>query len=49
LRIGFTGTRQGMTKRQRNALRDLLAAHHGDAVGVDAEAHDIAIELGCAM
>jgi predicted Rossmann fold nucleotide-binding protein DprA/Smf involved in DNA uptake len=55
LRIGFTGTRQGMTERQKIGLRDLLAPyagailHHGDAIGADAEAHDIAIELGCAI
>jgi len=42
-----------MTERQKSALRDLLASHasvilhHGDAVGADAEAHDIAVELDC--
>lgn len=36
-------------------MRDLLASyaaailHHGDAIGADAEAHDIAIGLGCAI
>ena len=51
-RIGFTGTRLGMTGEQLRALRDLLATfghavlHHGDGVGADAEAHDIAITLG---
>jgi hypothetical protein len=55
MRIGFTGTRQGMTERQKIAVRDLLASyagatlHHGDAVGADAEAHDIALALGCAI
>ena len=55
MRIGFTGTRQGMTERQRSAVRDLLASyagtilHHGDAIGADAEAHDIALALGCAI
>jgi len=53
LHIGFTGARQGMTEGQKSALRDLLASHsgvvlhHGDAVGADAEAHDIAVELDC--
>ena len=55
LRIGFTGTREGMTDRQKTALRELLASypgailHHGDAIGADAEAHDIAVALGCAV
>lgn len=53
--IGFTGTRQGMTEGQKGALHDLLASytgtifHHGDAVGADAEAHDIAAALGCTI
>lgn len=53
--IGFTGTRQGMTPTQRAAVRELLAAHpgavlhHGDAIGADAQAHDIAIALRCSV
>jgi hypothetical protein len=53
--IGFTGTRDGMTARQKSALRGLLTSHdgailhHGDAVGADAEAHDIAVALGCTI
>lgn len=55
MRIGFTGTRQGMTERQKIALSDLLSSyaaailHHGDAIGADAEAHEIAVGLGCAI
>jgi hypothetical protein len=48
--IGFTGSRQGMTKAQQNALRSLLFSasgrlHHGDSVGADEQAHDIAASL----
>jgi len=48
VRVGFTGTRQGMTRGQERALRDLLASyqgatvHHGDCVGAGAQAHHIA-------
>jgi hypothetical protein len=44
-----------MTPTQRERLRALLACtpgavlHHGDAIGADAEAHDIAVALGWAV
>ena len=54
MRIGFTGTRDGMTEQQKDTLRALLPVtdqsvclHHGDCVGADAEAHDIAKAMGC--
>jgi hypothetical protein len=54
MRIGFTGTRNGMTGRQRFSLRELLceiahpavhvAASHGDCVGADEQFHRIVRE-----
>lgn len=48
-RIGFTGTREGMTENQRNLLEELLRDfasrhgisefHSGDCVGADTEAY----------
>jgi len=52
--IGFTGTQQGMTEDQQNNLRYFLILlhipgrefHHGDCVGADFEAANIAQEIG---
>jgi hypothetical protein len=46
--IGFTGARTGMTQPQKNTVARLLAelqpkqARHGDAVGSDADFHELA-------
>lgn len=51
--IGFTGTQIGMSDRQKMSLRRHLVSvgatefHHGDCIGADADAHWIAIGLGC--
>ena len=51
-KIGFTGTRRGMTPTQRAELTRLLSelapaeVHHGGAIGADAEFHEIALALG---
>ncbi len=48
IHVGMTGTRNGMTPEQKttfnNCLRQLKAniLHHGDCIGADADAHDIA-------
>ena len=51
--IGFTGTREGMTRAQEagvleilRGLGDVRGAHHGDAIGADARFHDFCLELG---
>lgn len=48
-RIGFTGTQRGMTPVQSAVVCDLLSAgelHHGDCIGADAQAHDLARDRG---
>lgn len=52
MKIGFTGTRDGMTEKQMNTVYDLLAVlkasefHHGQCEGADEEACLIATQLG---
>ena len=50
--LGFTGTREGISDHQRAQLTMLILAgnwsefHHGDCVGADADAHEIAKAAG---
>lgn len=51
MKVGFTGTRKGMTQEQKESMKSLLTIfclaefHHGDCIGADAEAHKIAKSL----
>lgn len=47
LHVGFTGTQEGMTTRQKQVVGSLLrtlrpnTVHHGDCIGADADFHDL--------
>lgn len=55
LKVGFTGTRNGMSEQQKADIKEWLEssapseAHHGDCVGADAEFHEICEELGISI
>lgn len=52
MKLGMTGNRNGLSEKQKSVFRDFLfvntisAFHHGDCIGSDADAHDIADEEG---
>lgn len=55
IHIGFTGNQDGQTSAQKQSVRALLRKlqgthfHHGDCVGSDAHAHEIALALNYAV
>lgn len=54
LHVGFTGGRLGATREQLAWMRDTLAGlfepdavfHHGDCIGKDSAAHEVALHIG---
>ncbi len=51
MKVGFTGTRQGMSQNQKEQFvlklfeLGVTEFHHGDCIGADADAHDIVREF----
>jgi hypothetical protein len=51
MKVGFTGTRKGLSEKQKELLKDffinnnITELHHGDALGADTEAHNIFISI----
>jgi hypothetical protein len=56
MKIGFTGTREGMSREQQKAVKrllkkienlyDITELHHGDCIGADTDMHDIMVCSG---
>lgn len=52
MKIGFTGTQDGMTPVQKKAVAEILALKrpavgvHGDCVGADKDFHDLCVAFG---
>jgi hypothetical protein len=53
MKVGFTGSRRGMSEAQERAvatfleqMRELSEAHHGDCVGADAAFHGLCLARG---
>ena len=50
MKVGFTGTQQGMSQSQKKAFVEFLNSikmkefHHGDCIGADSDAHNLVVQ-----